>query len=128
MLTWLGKVLAGDLFRSVVIASAAWLIGKAWDLQAQRISIYGDIAVLLATPPGDGVRLRAELARLQVAAPTPVALAAERVRALPPADPHWPAARQQLVIAMRRDTALWAWLNPVRWNLLERDDLAIDRP
>jgi hypothetical protein len=124
MLAWLRHIISGDLFRSVVIASAAWLIGKAWDLQAQRIDMYGDIAVLLATPPGDGVRLRAELARLQVAAPTPVALAAERVRALPPADPRWPAARRQLVIAMRRDTALWSWLNPVRWNLLGGDDLA----
>ncbi len=124
MMGLLRTLLAGDLVRSVLIGALAWLMSKAWDLQAQRLRIYGDIAVELASPAEQEAQMDAQLARLAVAAPTQVAKASEALRRLPRNDPRWPAARDRLIIAMRRDTALWTWINPTRWDPLDPKDLA----
>ncbi len=125
ILDWLGHA---QWPLTVAIGSATWLIAKAWDLQSARRSSYADVARAIVEIDRAEVRegLILDLAKLWIEAPTPVALCAERLRVSLKAEASSvEAAGRALVIAMRRDTTLWAWADPRRWRKLNTSDIHI---
>jgi hypothetical protein len=119
--------LQGQLVTTAIVGAVAWLMGKAWDLQAVRRARYAETLALLTAVQPDEAAVAAALTRLWVEAPTPVVLAGEAVRRAAAGERQ--AAVLRLAIAMRRDTTLWAWASPRRWRKLQAPDLASgDRP
>ncbi len=125
-----GWIQGHQFLLTAIIGAAAWLTGKAWELQTSRRARYAEVAALLAllarTDTAD-VRdqLDAALARLWVEAPTPVVLAGEQLRRCLDDAAHCEAAMKALVIAMRRDTALWSWVSARRRQRLMANQIAL---
>ncbi len=116
------------------IGAIAWLTGKAWELQTARRARYAEVAALLSQlargdsgPDSAALRdqLDTALAKLWVEAPTPVVLAGERLRQCLDDAGLCAPAMKGLVIAMRRDTALWAWFSQRRRRQLQPDQIAL---
>lgn len=125
---WLDGIIGNELVTATIIGALAWLIGKAWDLQHARRARYAEVLQLL-TAPGTRDDLGAvapQLARLWVEAPTPVVTCSESLLdAIAAGGPERADRLVQLAIAMRRDTALFAWFNPQRWRRLQPGGLRL---
>ncbi len=122
--------MAADLLPTALVGAVAWLTGKAWELQQSRRLRYADLAGLLAAwRTTDRAVLVANLSRLSVEAPTTVVRSAQEVVRMLARDVAGVESDKDhqlvlaLIIAMRRDTTLWAWFDSRRWHRAQVADI-----